>query len=127
MTIAYIAHPISGDVEANLRSIREIVREVNDKHPNIVPFVPYYCDVLVMHDHVPELRARGIKNGIAIINRKGAIDELWVYKAITSGVKDEIIAALNNGIPVIAKTILIENDLKEIKKNHHRYGGEKWV
>jgi hypothetical protein len=29
MTIAYIAHPISGDVEANLADICRIVRKIN--------------------------------------------------------------------------------------------------
>lgn len=126
MKIVYIAHPIGGNVEANLKSIREIAREINATFDDIVPLIPYYVDVLVQTDHIPELRARGIKNGIAIIQRKGAIDEMWVYgKIISVGVKNEIIEALKMNIPVIAKNSLLENDLKEILHCFKTYGSEK--
>ena len=128
MKIVYIAHPIAGNIEANLKSIREIVKDINHKYHDVVPLAPYYVDVLVMHDHVPELRERGIKNGLALINRKGAVDEMWVYgKVISPGVKKEIITAIENKIPVIAKNPLIQDDLDEIKKHFKLYGTEKWV
>lgn len=61
MKIAYIAHPVGGDVENNLTLIREIVLKINLEEEDVVPFVPYYSDVVSMDDSNPEQRARGLK------------------------------------------------------------------
>ncbi len=61
MRIAYIAHPIGGDVKNNLASIRKIVREINLFEADTVPFVPYYADVVSMDDNVKSERERGLK------------------------------------------------------------------
>jgi hypothetical protein len=101
--IVYIAHPIAGDVAANLASIRTIVKYINlsPKYSTVVPFVPYYCDVVSMDDNVPTERERGLKNGQQIISRPGMIDELWLCgKTISPGMKQEAFAAWKNRIPV---------------------------
>lgn len=104
MKIVYIAHPISGSVEFNLMSIRNIVRTINIMEPDIIPFVPYYADVVSMDDSDPVQRARGIKNDHAILT-SGIVDELWFYRRISEGVKAEIEIAKQMGIPVIDKRI----------------------
>jgi hypothetical protein len=38
MKVAYIAHPIKGDVESNLAEIRDIVRNINLNQPDVVPW-----------------------------------------------------------------------------------------
>ena len=128
MRIIYIAHPIAGNVEANLKSIRAIVKDINEKYHDVVPLVSYYADVVSLGDDVPELRARGIKNGLAIIKKKEFLDEMWVFgKVISPGVKKEIITALECKIPVLAKNPMIYDEVEEIKKHYRLYGIEKWV
>lgn len=104
MVIAYIAHPVSGDVAGNLKKIQEIVRHINLTEPNVVPFVPYYVDLIAMDDSVPAERERGIKNDMALLN-KGFIDELRLYgDKISNGMTDEIYAAFEKNIVVIPMT-----------------------
>lgn len=104
MKIVYIAHPIGGDVEANLERIRNIVRKLNLNHHDIVPFAPYWLDCHALDDNVPEERERGIKNDKELFNR-GFIDELWLYGSkISNGMKAEIQLALDLGIPVVPQT-----------------------
>jgi hypothetical protein len=101
MRIAYIAHPISGDIQANLADIRRIVRMINMQYPSVLPFVPYYVDVVSMNDEVPEERARGIKNDLEIIQRK-IPDEIWLCgPRISAGMQGEIEEAKKFGIPVV--------------------------
>src|SRR5574343_1319010 len=96
MTIAYIAHPVGGNVEENLAEICKIVRKINLEYNDVVPFVPYYSDVVSMNDHVPEERARGIKNNHTILN-SGMVHELWLYgQRISTGMEGEIKIARKN-------------------------------
>jgi len=104
MIIAYIAHPIGGDVEANLADVCKIVRELNLKYDDLVPFVPYYCDVVSMNDSDPKERSRGIKNNHKILN-SGMVNELWLYgHRISTGMEGEIKLARKNGIPIKIKS-----------------------
>jgi hypothetical protein len=105
MKIVYIAHRISGDVQGNLAKIRDIVRRINLEMPDVVPFVPYYADVVSLDDSNPAERARGIKNDIAIMSR-GVIDELWVCSPISPGIRGEMDLANRLGLPVMFKTFL---------------------
>ena len=50
MKIAYIAHPVAGDVSGNIEKILKIVRDINLTMPDVVPFVPYMADLLAMND-----------------------------------------------------------------------------
>lgn len=103
MKIVFVAHPISGDIEANLADIRRIVRRINLQYPDVVPFVPYYVDVVSLYDTIPEERARGIKNDMEILTRK-IPDELWLTgDRISYGMSCEKNAAEIIGIPVINK------------------------
>ena len=108
MVIAYIAHPISGDVDGNLKKIREIVRHINLTEPDVVPFVPYYADIVSMDDSVPEERARGIQNDMAIL-LSGMVSELRLYgDRISAGMKAEIEIAKGMKIPIVVKSKLME-------------------
>ena len=81
MKIIYIAHPIGAPtkegIEANLADLRRIVRKINLEHPDIIPFVPYYADIVSMDDNVFAERERGIKNDKAILE-SGIVNELWL-------------------------------------------------
>lgn len=103
--IVYIAHPISGDVAGNLAKITKIVEHIyrSPKYATVVPLVPYYVDCLVLDDNNPQLRAKGLANGLAILSRPGIIDELWLYgPTISPGMKNEVFAAFRAGIKVSA-------------------------
>ena len=90
MKIAYIAHPISGDIAGNLKKIEAIGREINLKEPDVVPFAPYYFDCNTLNDDIEAERKRGIKNDIALF-KKGFIDELRLYgDRISKGMEHEI-------------------------------------
>lgn len=118
MKIVYIAHPISGDVQNNLASIRKIVKDINLSMKDVVPFVPYYVDCVALDDSNPVHRQRGIKNDHAFFE-KGVIEELWLYgNTISNGMKEEIKLALKHGIPIFTRSIgttsMYQNILKEI-------------
>lgn len=105
MKIVYIAHPIGAKtkegIERNLADLRRIVRKINLNYPDIVPFVPYYSDVVSMDDNVLAERERGIKNDKAILEA-GFIDELWLTgDRISNGMTEERNIALIEMIPVI--------------------------
>ena len=100
MKIAYIAHPVSGDVKRNIEKIIKICRQINLEEPETVPFVPYLSDLYALDDSVPEERERGIKNDIHLLN-SGLIDELRLYgEKISFGMQCEIEVANKNNIPV---------------------------
>lgn len=98
--ICYIAHPISGDVAANLADLRRIVRKINLEYPDVIPFCPYYVDIVSLDDSVPAERERGIQNDTELIQR-GFIDEIWLTgDKISTGMKNEQEMAVIFGIPV---------------------------
>ena len=66
MIVAYIAHPIGGDVINNLKKIEAIGRQINLSEPNVIPFAHYYFDCNTLDDNNQEERERGIKNDIVI-------------------------------------------------------------
>jgi hypothetical protein len=117
--IVYIAHPIGGDVTANLEKIIAVVRKINLKQPNIVPFVPYFADCEALSDSVPEERERGLKNGLTIIN-SGIVKELWLYgNTISQGMWGEIRQAHVLGIRIVPQT---DATLYHLKKHLNATG-----
>jgi len=112
MKIAYIAHPISGDVEGNIKKVLQIVREVCINESNVMPYAAYIVDCMALDDSIPEERTRGIKNDIAIFKKKGFLDEVRLYgNRISYGMKCEIELARSEGIPIIAMTEETKLDL----------------
>lgn len=101
MKIAYIAHPIGGDIQGNLSDLRRILRLINVTHSDVVPFCPYYSDIVSLDDNVPEERARGIANDTTIL-RSGLVHEMWLTgERISTGMSHEAAIAKEMGIPII--------------------------
>lgn len=103
--VIYIAHPISGNVKANLERIRQIVRIINLNTPFVIPFAPYWLDCHALDDDKAEERARGIENDMEYFKRR-VMDELWVFGyhkkgEHSRGVLAEIEMAHSLGIPVV--------------------------
>lgn len=117
MIIAYIAHPIGRDAwqkTINLGNIKRIVREINLTQPDIVPFVPYYCDCEALRDDVPQERSKGLKNG-QILLQFCLIHELWLYgDTISEGMQQEIEIALKQNIIIVPKTRQTEEAFKNL-------------
>ena len=115
MKIAYIAHPISGDIAGNLKKIEVIGREINLTEPDVVPFAPYYFDCNTLNDDIEEERERGIKNDIALF-KKGFIDELRLYgDRISAGMVHEIKLCWELKIMIVPMTIETLNQYFGIK------------
>lgn len=113
MKIVYIAHPIGGDVEENLKKIAAISRQINLEEPDVVPFAPYYLDCVSLDDSDPVQRERGIKNNLELLNRH-FVNELRLYgTSISKGMIDEISFAWYNYIDV---TPMTEETKKEYDK-----------
>lgn len=101
MKICYIAHPIGGDVENNLADLRRIVRKINLEQPAVIPFVPYYADVVSLDDSIPAERARGVWNATAVLH-SGVVKEVWLTgDRMSPGMAVEMTVAKELGIPVI--------------------------
>lgn len=108
MKICYIAHAIGATtlegIEANLADLRRIIRYINLNYPDVVPFAPYYADIVSLNDMVFAERERGIANDIAVF-QSGIIQELWLTgDRISNGMSAEIQLAIKLGIPIIDKT-----------------------
>ena len=113
MKVAYIAHPIGGDVGDNLDQIKKISLEINLDEPDVVPFVPYFIDCCVLDDNDPSQRKRGFKNNTALL-KKGIVDEVRLYgDKISHGMSYEINLAIEHGIPIKPMT---EETYREYKK-----------
>lgn len=104
MKVAYIAHPISGDINNNLERIKKIGRQINLDEPDVIPFAPYWFDCHCLDDNIKHERERGIKNDVAFFN-KGIIDEVRLYgDKISNGMWHEIKLAKKLKITVIPMT-----------------------
>ena len=117
MKIVYIAHPISGDIQRNLKKIIDIVREINITHDDVVPFCHYWVDCHALDDNNLSERERGIQNDREFFKRK-FIDEVWVYgDKISNGMLAEIRLAKSLNIPIISMS---EKLNKLLRGNSHK-------
>lgn len=122
--IVYIAAPIAGDVQANLAYIRKIVHTINTlpKYATVVPFVPYYADVVSMDDNIPEQRARGLKNGQTVLTRPGVVDEVWMCgPVISKGMAQEAFAAWDADIKVVG----FDSNIDQVEKLKQQWKNSK--
>lgn len=104
MKIVYIAHPISGDVENNLKKIIDIIRDINMTCDDVVPFAHYWVDCHALDDTIPEERMRGITNDQEFFSRR-FIDELWLFgDRISIGMRAEIEICISLNIPIVFKS-----------------------
>lgn len=102
--IVYIAHPIGGDVEGNLKSIQEIYAVISRTRPDIIPFCPYYATVKSLDDSIPADRSIGMEHN-KVFFEQGIIKELWWFKRVSTGVGQELEWCDEFNIPFYAKVI----------------------
>lgn len=100
--IIYLAHPIGGDVEGNIKRVLAIVRQLSIEN-EVIPFAPYIVDVQALDDSNPIERGIGFAHNMAMFER-GIIDEVWLYGGrISNGMATEIKWAEYFGIKVVQK------------------------
>jgi hypothetical protein len=110
MRIAYIAHPIGGDVDNNIQKVIKIIRHINLTENDVVPLAPYIESVYSLDDTRRKERAKGIANNVALF-RRGAIDELRLYgDRISDGMWDEIKLANELGIKINCMNSLVSRE-----------------
>jgi hypothetical protein len=115
MKIVYIAHPLSGDIKGNLKKVSGIIREINLRWNNVVPFAHYFVDCYALNDNILTERERGIKNDVALLEA-GFINEMWLYgDKVSNGMKHEIELAKRLNIPVLSKSEGTKNFNKPAK------------
>lgn len=110
--IVYIAHPINGDVEENIKSILKICRQVHDE--NTIPFAHHIVANQYLDDRVEEERMLGIAAGNEFLKR-GFIDEIWLCgPRISDGMRKEIKICLKNAIPIKCHNKRLQPELEKI-------------
>ncbi len=101
----FIAHPISGNEEENLRKVLEICKELNSQ--GIIPIFPPHSWRQYMEPGTDSKYWSGLVNEEYF--RRGMVDEVWLYgETISDGMKKEIRLAVSYGIPIIPKNPRIE-------------------
>ncbi len=109
--IIYIAHPVGGDVQGNVKKILEICKKVHSK--DLIPIAPYLQGLHYLDDSNPEDRALGILTNREYFTRR-FFDELHVYGyKLSNGVKGEIKLAVENEIPIKCQEDVIRLEFED--------------
>jgi hypothetical protein len=119
MKIVYVAHPIGGDVKRNMELVEARCGEIYRNRPEILPIAPYLMALRFLDDNDPSDRARGVAFNKELFERRGVIDELWLFgPRISRGMWEEVTWARARGIPVVPMTKDTQLDLlrQETKK-----------
>lgn len=100
--VVFAAHPISGDIEGNMKKALEICSRLFRK--NVIPVAPYLVALKILDDKIVEERELGIEAN-RICFERGFVDELWLFgDRISDGMRGEIELAHKFGIPVVPMT-----------------------
>src|SRR3990167_10844296 len=112
MKTVFVAHPIAGDIEGNMKKVLAICEQIHSKE--IIPIAPYLVSLQYLNDEVVEDRQLGIDANHECF-RRGYVDELWLFgDRISEGMKGEILLAKELNIPVVPKTEGTKNDLAKL-------------
>lgn len=103
MKLIYICAPYSGDISNNVNRSRQYAERVIAENRDFVPVVPH-----LMFDGVYDDETERERVMEACVKVLSTCDELWVFGLkITSGMAEEIIYALENGIR--QRQLVVEN------------------
>ena len=112
MKTVFVAHPIAGDIEGNMKKVLAICEQIHTKE--IIPVAPYLVSLQYLNDEVVEDRQLGIDANHECFRRR-YVDELWLFgDRISEGMKGEILLAREMDIPVVPKTEGTKNDLAKL-------------
>ena len=112
MKTVFVAHPITGDIEVNMKKVLAFCEQIHTK--DIIPVAPYLVSLQYLNDEVVEDRQLGIDANLECF-RRGYVDELWLFgDRISKGMNGEILLAREMSIPVVPKTEGTKNDLAKL-------------
>ncbi len=96
MKMVYIASPLRGDYDTNIKNAVEYCRIATEF--GIMPMAPHIIFSQWCNDTIPEQREQGLKLGLELLSRA---DELWVMgNQISQGMHGEISYAIKHKIPI---------------------------
>jgi hypothetical protein len=112
MRVIYMAHPYGGDPD-NLLRAKRWMRWIEETQP-IAVNASWILECEIWDDAKPEEREAGLQRDIANIRR---CDEIWaVGGRISEGMKVEITAAAEYGIPLLDLTLAGDEPPDEVIK-----------
>lgn len=115
MKIVYIAHPVSNESFVK-EKLAIIIRDINLKESDVVPFCPWFQDLYALDDNIPAERARGIRNDKALFTAT-FIHSIRLYgDRVSAGMIDEIKMANALQIKVVPMTLDTKVAYRELKK-----------
>lgn len=95
MKQVYIASPLRGDYDTNIRNAVEYCRLAAER--GVLALAPHIIFSQWCNDTIPEQREQGLKLGLELLANS---EELWVMgKQISEGMRGEIEFAMEHGIP----------------------------
>lgn len=95
MKMVYIASPLRGDYNTNVKNTVEYCSIAADL--GVLPMAPHIIFSQWCNDTIPEQREQGLKLGLSLLEKS---EELWVMgDQISEGMKGEIAFAKEHGIP----------------------------
>jgi hypothetical protein len=108
----FIAHPISGDIQGNMKLVLDICEHIHTT--TVIPVAPYLVSLQYLNDDVVEDRQLGIDANLECF-RRGYIDELWLFgDRISTGMRQEVLLAQRLHIPIIPQTEGTKTDLAKM-------------
>ncbi len=111
--IVFIAHPIGGNVKANVKEVLKLCKELHTK--DVIPLAPYLQALQYLDDAIPEERELGIAISRECFKRK-IMDEVWLCgPTISKGMKEEIKLAKKYNIPIKFHNKELEKELKLVR------------
>lgn len=97
MKMVYIASPLRGDYNQNIKNAVEYCRLATES--GVLALAPHIIFSQWCNDSIPEQREQGLKLGLSLLEKA---EELWVMGSrISEGMKGEIDFAREYGIPIL--------------------------
>lgn len=94
MKMVYLASPLRGDYEGNIKKAVEYSRLVSEC--GLLPLAPHIIFSQWCNDTIPEQREQGLKLGLSLLEK---CDEMWVMgKEVSQGMQGEVDFAREHGI-----------------------------
>ncbi len=96
MKMVYIASPLRGDYNTNIKNAVEYCRLAGEQ--GVLPLAPHIIFSQWCNDTIPEQREQGLQLGLALLEKS---DELWVMgTTFSQGMQGEIAFAMEHKIPI---------------------------
>ena len=100
MKMVYIASPLRGDYNTNIKNAVEYCRLAGER--GVLPLAPHIIFSQWCNDTIPEQREQGLQLGLALLEKA---NELWVMgTTFSQGMQGEVAFAQEHGVPMFLVT-----------------------